>query len=182
MNAPNDRPPSVGVIAYRWWRGLQDETGDGKSKPGNATALAKLRRATFVAAMAQEETIDLFERLGFRNARRLPRVATLACLLAHVREDAANTLFARSIGRQSFSDKDSAALKPLRFQRLIDAQDEEEILRAFRRAIEIVDRRVNVADLARILLYFDDEQTRQKLTFDYYGAGLARPSAEPASA
>jgi CRISPR system Cascade subunit CasB len=166
-----------GGIARRWWRELQDETGDGKRKPGNRAALAQLRRASNIGAMAQDATLGLFRALRYRNPLRLPRVATLASLLASIRDDATEIAFARAIGRRSFSEKDSALLKPLRFQRLVDSLEEEEILRNFRRAIDILGGSANVADLARIVLNFDDERTRQRLTFDYYGAGLANPDA-----
>jgi CRISPR type I-E-associated protein CasB/Cse2 len=110
-------------------------------------------------------------------------VAALACVLAKVREDTANSLdprdsfFGRQIGRRTFEGKESAPLKPLRFKALLKAGTDEEIARGFQRAVLILRRRANVADLARTILWWDRDETRARLAFDYYGAGDASPSA-----
>lgn len=178
MSPPNASAPEPGDAARRWWRSLQGEDTQGNAKPGDRAALARLRRATPASALADEATFGLFEALGYGSGmadrKRLPRVATLACLLAHVRKNA-SAPFGRAIGRASLSDPGSAALKPLRFQSLIVAEGEEDILRAFRRALAILDDAVDVADLARIVLRFDREETRRDLAFAYFGAGAARP-------
>jgi len=166
--------------ARRWWRELQNEDAEGRAKPGDRAALARLRRATPVSAMAEEATLDLFERLGYgvHDKWRLPRVATLACLLAHVRKSGPGTpLFGRAIGRSSLL-ADESVLKPLRFRNLLAAEGEDEILRAFRRAVDLLDGEVNVGDLARIVLFFEREDTRRDLAFNYYGAGSARPAID----
>lgn len=171
------RREDVGSVARDWWRSLQPDAQT--RRPGERAALSRLRRATPLEAAMQEATLRLFQRL--RRVRpdlsrdHLPRVATLASLLAHIREDDRDTRFARAIGRADFNDDDSAALKPLRFERLIAADGEEEITRAFRRAVAILGRRANVADLARIVFWFDKEKTRRDLAFDYFGAGFAAP-------
>lgn len=179
MSAAEKSPSERADAARRWWRSLQDETAKGESKPGNRAALAQLRRASAVGALAEEQTFVLFQALGYgqNDTKRLPRVATLACLLAHIRENTGES-FGRAIGRQSIADKDSAKLKALRFQALIAANGEDEILRAFRRAVDILGGRANVADLARVVLFFDFDETRRKLAFDYYGAGMAAPDPE----
>jgi CRISPR system Cascade subunit CasB len=132
--------------------------------------------------MFEEATLLLLRRLGWRNPERLPRVATLACVLSHVREDA-EKLFGAAIGRESIDDKDSAVVSVIRFQRLLDAESEGEIERGFRRAVAMLSGQANVADLARIVLFFDHEETRRRLAFDYYAAGAAAPrAAEPGTA
>jgi CRISPR system Cascade subunit CasB len=164
-----------GSLARKWWAGLQPDA-PGR---GDRAALARLRRSQPADAMTHEATLALFRALypGSNDHRRLPRVATLACILAHVREDDGRKSFARAIGRTSFDDEDSAALKPLRFQRLVTAQGEDEMATLFRRAIALVGRCVDVADLARIILAFDSDETKRRLTFDYFGAGLAAAAA-----
>jgi CRISPR system Cascade subunit CasB len=164
-------------VARGWWWSLQPDAAT--RRPGERAALSRLRRATPLDAAMQEATLRLFRAL--RRVRpdlsrdHLPRVATLASLLAQIREDDRRTPFGRAIGRSNFDKADSAALKPLRFERLVVADGEEEIARAFRRAIAILRGRVHVADLARIVLAFDDEKTRRDLAFDYFGAGFAAP-------
>jgi CRISPR system Cascade subunit CasB len=170
---PNIR--ELGIRAKAWWNALQPGT-----PTADRAALARLRRATTADAMAHEATIELFHHLGYdnRNYKKLPRVATLACILAHVREHNPGLKFANAIGRSSLDDADSAALKPIRFQGLVtaDLQNEDEIARAFRRALAIAGDAVDVADLARIILTFDSDETRRRLTFDYFGAGIAAPT------
>ena len=169
------RAEDVGSVARRWWWSLQPDAAT--RRPGERAALSRLRRATPLDAVMQEATLRLFGDL--RRVRpdlsrdHLPRVATLASLLAQIREDDRRTPFGRAIGRSDFNNADSAALKPLRFERLIVADGEEEIARAFRRAIAILRGRVHVADLARIVFTFDEEKTRRHLAFDYFGAGFA---------
>ncbi|HMB10446.1 type I-E CRISPR-associated protein Cse2/CasB [Saliniramus sp.] len=172
------RPDDVGTMARRWWRSLQPDAQS--RRPGERAALSRLRRASPLEAAMQEATFRLFRDLrkvspGL-SQRDLPRVATLAILLAHIRADDARTPFARAIGRTDFNDGESAALKPLRFERLVAADGEDEIARAFRRAIAILGGTVNVVDLARTVFYFDREEMRRNLAFAYYGAGFAAPA------
>ena len=108
--------------AMSWWDSLQPKP----TQKGDRAALSKLRRAMPLEAMAQESTVRLFYRLGYsaEERSRLPRVATLACVLAHVREHDQTVKFANAVGRKTVEDKDSALLKPLRFQRLLAAESD----------------------------------------------------------
>lgn len=168
-----DRP----FMAFQWWKELNGER-EGKGQTGrDRAALARLRRSSPDEAMYEEATLRLFRALGFRNPNRLQRVATLAAILASVRkdEDDKRRPFGRQIGREKIDDDQTAALKIGRFKRLLDAQTEEEIATSFRRAIAILGRTANVREVARYVLFFDDERdegrTRRQLVFDYYDAG-----------
>ena len=179
--APRAAQPSFDArakAALLWWQDLQPSG----TQRGDRAALARLRRAAPRDAMAQEATLALFKRMQYAAADfdTLPRVATLACTLAHVRKNADNKKFASAIGRSSFEDAKSAAMKPLRFQRLVAAEGEDEIARGFRRAVALIDGKVNVFDLAKIVLSFDREETKRRLVFDYYGAGFDAPPTLPA--
>jgi CRISPR system Cascade subunit CasB len=173
MSSPDEIDRAA--VARRWWRALQPVTVDGVTKPGDRAALAHLRRAGTLAAMTHEATIDLFAKLGYRHESRLPRVATLAHVLAHVREDDSDP-FASAIGKRDRESK-KPVLGVLRFQRLIEANSEDEIMRSFRRAIALVQSRANVADLAQLILSFDQEDMRRRFTFNYYSARLASVAA-----
>ena len=167
MSRAEPAKKDLGQRTLEWWQDLQKDRG----------AAARLRRVSPSDAMALEPTLMLFRRLGYSHEERgrLYRVATLACVLAQVREDQKGARFANAIGRSKMEDVESAALKPLRFQRLITAVEEDEIARSFRRALAIVGSAVDVADLAKVILYFDSDSTKRKLTFDYFGAGIAAP-------
>jgi CRISPR system Cascade subunit CasB len=157
--------------ALAWWQDLQRGRG----------GVARLKRAMPTDAMMLEPTLRLFTWLGYTKRLKLPRVATLACVLASVREHAPGQRFANTIGRKTLDDAESAKLKPLRFQRLVTAASEDEITLAFRRALAIAGPVVDVADLAKLILYFDNDSTKRNLTFDYFGAGLAAPHAATAT-
>ena len=163
--------------ALSWWKSLQPEP----TQKGDRAALSRLRRATPLDAMAQEATLLLYRRLDYHNPVRLHRVATLACILAHVREHTGAIKFANAIGRTSLADADSALLKPLRFDRLKSAQSEDEIARNFRRAVAMLNGKANVYDLARLILNFDKDEVKRSLISNYYGAGIAAPNSRSSS-
>ena len=168
--------------AYKWWRSLQPDPA--RQHVGDRAALARLRRASPMEALSMEPVIQLFGKLGYKTpedaARHLPRLATLACILAHVRADQHRDgiRFGRAIGRERGEDAESAPLKPLRFQRLLAAETEEEIARSFIRTLAILRAPVDVRELAELVLNFDRDEQRQRLVFDYYHAGFAAPASD----
>jgi CRISPR system Cascade subunit CasB len=159
--------------ARDWWRGMTGTTdrSDGKARPADRAGLARLRRSSVAAAMAEEPVLRLFRRLGSSDPAELQRVAALACVLAHVRRD--NPFrFGRQIGRARFSDDESTAkLKPLRFRRLLASASDDEIAISFRRAVHLLGGEANVADLSAIILDFGTDLVRRRLIFDYYATG-----------
>lgn len=173
--------PQIGTAARGWWRALQpddDEAGD--RRPGDRAALARLRRcSTVTEAMAEEATLALFRRLGLAEPKDLPRVALIASVLAHVRnepgpEQRGHRRAIAAVGRTSPEDADSADMTPLRLRRLLACREERELMREMRRFVALAGRRVNVADLAESLFYWND-RTRARWAFDYYAAGAAAP-------
>jgi len=172
-----------GAKALAWWGELRGDPDTGR--PGDRAAMARLRRAaSIVEAMAEPAVLDLYRRLGFGPAPcearvRLPTVAVVAMVLAHVRECEARHP-ARTIGLRTPSD-DDPPLKPLRFRRLLTIDDDEELVRDMRRLVAIADRKVDVAGLARALLQWNDPERRDRVradwAFHYYAAGEAAPAA-----
>lgn len=157
-----------GAKAAAWWRGLQ---------PGAPTedrgALARLRRAARVRdAAEEEETLHLCRRLGL-GWQGLERVALAAAVLAAVREDAPGPPVARQLGPDR---EGKAALSWLRFRRLLQADTADERLIAFRRAVALAGRRINVFDLARSLLDWDD-QRRRRWIYAYHDVPEREPTA-----
>jgi CRISPR-associated endonuclease/helicase Cas3 len=105
--------------ARGWWENLQpSKNGDDRARGGNRAALARLRRcSTWIEAAAEPETALLFRRIGHGDERRLPRLAVLAAVLAHVRADEVLKV-ASSIGPQGGDDA-TAVLSSLRLRRLL---------------------------------------------------------------
>lgn len=191
MTPAAERQPSPYESARSWWRSLQPEFEEGRRiREGDRAALARLRRAGTVAeGMAEEATHALYDRLGYGrlDPRRLrfPRVAVVAMVLAHVRADAkaderGRPTAARTVGRASLGDPDSARMKPLRFRRLLACRDDEDLAREMRRLVALAGETVDVGDLARSILYWNDD-TRARWAFAYYAAGRSAPSDDTAT-
>ena len=186
--------PKPADVARTWWAELQDYHQDGsRNLRADRAVRARLRRADRDKALTEEAVLALYRRLtpegesGFREWR-MDLALRLALVLVHVREDVSTDdngirkSFARQLGRANFSDPiEEARLKPLRFQRLLAARDETEIVQGFRRAVDLAGNKANVRDLAGLLLNWKSEKTRARFAFDYFAAGNAAPKtdAEP---
>jgi CRISPR system Cascade subunit CasB len=171
-------------IARRWWDALQDvRRGDGTPNPTRDRAsLAQLRRAaTPLEAIEAPAVFDLYKRLGFGRAdveRRLPRVAVVASVLAHVRKDSAPGDQPRRFAEMLGQGGERPVMSPLRFKRLLAATEDRDLLIAFRRAVALVGgKNIDVGDIAASLLDWSDRR-RMRWAFDYYGAGFAAPKQD----
>ena len=164
--------------AVAWWCDLQRDPA--RNRPGDRAALARLRRcATVAEAMQDPATIDLFRRGGGGSPKHLPDAGLTAAVLAHVREDDPDAPYiARRIGPDNTGDPGTALLKPLRFRRLLDADTPDERLTAFRRLVALCGGKLNLRDLARALLHWDEERQR-RWVYDYWNAGQAFSSVAP---
>jgi CRISPR system Cascade subunit CasB len=153
------------AAAATWWRDLQPTD----SRPGDRGALARLRRcSTVTEAMLDPATIGLLQRCGGTGPKDLPDAGLAAAVLAHVREDdTENRSIARRIGPTDLDHPETALVKVGRFRRIVEATTHDERLTAFRRLVAITGDRLNVSDLARALLRWDDE-TLRRWTFNYW--------------
>jgi CRISPR system Cascade subunit CasB len=169
--------------AEHWWRGLQPSNRDGKRNPlSDRAALARLRRADLLSAISDSATFALFRALGRSRPEDLPDAALCAAVLAGVREDRRNEHPARTLGPPAMEQVEQAAMKPLRFRRLIEADTPEDRLILLRRAVQLApDRRLNLRGLASACLDWSQDR-RRRWIFEYYAAGRAAPDAaiEPA--
>lgn len=183
---------SEASAAKTWWRSLQPREEKGRIIPGNRAAIARLKRCGTALEAASEPAVGKLLAELFPHASRetriamLPRVAALAAVLAHVRDDDAGSGFAKTLGNPRGDDGSTPLLSPVRFKRLQATRDTDETLTSFRRAVLLLGKTADVQDLARILLAWDDDalgdRTRTIFAFDYHGAGLAAPDADPTAA
>lgn len=160
----------AGAIAAEWWHELNPQNG---LRSGHyRAALAHLRRAgTPLEAIQEAATLSLIQRLP--HYRNKDRIAALAGILAWVRENDDRRV-ARVVGRDSL-DNEKAVMSEVRFRRLLQVVEDEELMEAMRRLVRLSDRKVNVCDLSNSVLYWGD-RVRKRWVFDYYGVSLAAPS------
>jgi CRISPR system Cascade subunit CasB len=162
--------------AAQWWQTLQPYWPNGKPNPtSDRAALARLRRGDLLAAATDPVTMELFRALGCRRQEELPNVALCAAVLANVRENRKEEHPARTLGPLPGEPAEQAKMKPLRFRRLIEAEDPEERLILLRRAVQLAGDNLNVAELASACLSWTTER-RQRWIFEYYAAGRAAPA------
>ena len=113
---------------------------NGERNPqGDRAALARLRRADLLQAMQDPATSALFIALGKRRAEDLPDVALCAAVLATVRDNRPEHP-ARTLGPTSDNAPEQSAMKPLRFRRVIEADNPQARLEMLRRAVQLADR------------------------------------------
>ncbi|WP_374449834.1 type I-E CRISPR-associated protein Cse2/CasB [Stella sp.] len=193
MTSDRSAPLPTTAIVRIWWRRHQPRLADGTRNPdADRAAMARLRRAGVADALADPAVLDLYRRLGLGAsdralAERLPWVAAVATVLAHVREDAPadgagrRTHPARAAGRKHFDDPpETAIVKPMRFRRLLTARAVEEVERQMRRLVAVLPPgAIDVGALGRSILDWPDpgrgDRTRTRWAFEYHAAGEATP-------
>jgi len=151
-------------VLLDWWNKLEDHRGD----------RAALRRA---ASIEQVFFNPAFHRLwrGLKDTRwrREERVALIAALAARVREHRPEKTFAAQLGTPP-RGREKAALSGLRFRRLLQARESDELLQACSRAIAMCGHKVNLLNLAESIYWWGDG-VQKNWAFDYYDAN---PSAD----
>jgi CRISPR system Cascade subunit CasB len=179
----DDRQVRWDQVARRWWATIQGEQDVASHRGRDRAALARLRRAgTPVEALEEPAVFDLYKKLGFSRSdidRRLPRVAVVAAVLAHIKGDAApaETGFRRRFA-ETLGQGERPLMSELRFKRLLSATDDRDLMTSFRRAVALAGgKNIDVGDLAASLLDWSDRR-RMRWAFDYYGAGIAAPKRD----
>ncbi len=153
QRAMTDDDPGKAILG--WWA---REIGDRSASRARAQA-ARLSRAEALEVITEPCVHALSRQINLRDPARL---VPLVQVLAHVRTHGPSSL-ARRLGAG-----DTAPLSPARFQRLIRA-DETELVDQLRRALRMVNRECNVARLGGDLIRWDEETTRTRWSFDYFG-------------
>ncbi|MBI3045721.1 MAG: type I-E CRISPR-associated protein Cse2/CasB [Betaproteobacteria bacterium] len=141
----------VGKLLYTWWKGLDDDRA----------SRAILRRAADVTAVTLTAPYQrLYRRLceaGWSDARRNDALAAAVGLLAHVREgdDNAKSLAASMSTRIEGGDR--PRVSKLRFMRLLESPDLEALFTGLRRALPLMNHRVDVLMLANDVVEWGDK-------------------------
>lgn len=188
------RRSSRGQTAYEWWRDncKQPSTDeDGPPRKYDPAIRAKLRRChSNTEAASIRAVVVLAERL--QALRKDPRpfdpaidaALGLARVLAYVVQDIPEAPM-RAAGWKRFPGADAKSqeddvqpvLSETRFRRLLGVESGEEQVTAFIRLVKLLGGRVNVAQLSRDFLHWNNAETRKRWAFDYYHASFAAPTS-----
>jgi CRISPR system Cascade subunit CasB len=163
MQPDDDRRPA---LIRGWWQALQQDPG----------ARAQLRRCrTPIEAQAQPATIDFMVRMGWKppEGNRYDwygeRLAAIATVLAHVREDSTQPV-ARSLGTTRGSDR--PILSNSRWERLCSAEGHENIATEFTRVVQMLGGTADVVDLTFAIRSWDSDtnhRKKQQWIYAYHG-------------
>jgi len=144
-------------IITAWWESLAATPGD----------RACLRRCRTPAQVCFEPAFHrLVTALGPVGAMHPDRIAVIAGVLSHVRTNNPPTKFATLMGSVKEKTK-KARVSGLRFRRLIQCSDREDLYLPLIRMVVMVGESANVADLAESI-YWWNERTKKDWAFAYY--------------
>ncbi len=162
-SAPQNAEPRPETLVLAWWRRLQD--------PAQRGPRAELRRANDLNEVA---LTPAYHQLlaALRDSRWQPkdeeweRLALIAATLSRIEQDAPEHAPAEQFAAPRKSGQ-GPRLSGLRFRRLIQEPDHAALFTPMQRVVRQLDKRANVAALARDLYWWNDDVRRRWAT-DYY--------------
>lgn len=141
-----------------WWGKLESNRGD----------RAQLKRAASLTDVALTSAYQrLCRRLSTQDwsAQDRDRFAAVAGLLAHVKVSDARRPEKAMSERKPGDDK--PPVSELRFMRLLESRNLDDLFPALRRVLPLMEYRVNIIELANDLMHFDDEDGKVKKQWAY---------------
>jgi len=142
----SDTPTTIEICA-RWWRDLDHHTGD----------RAALRRCDSVtAALIVPTTHTLIGQLA-GHYFRIEHAAALAALLAHVKSIDSDVRLP-----EAMAQGDRPKVSTLRFRRILASTDIDELLSQLRRAIALLNGRVDLPSLVDALRSWRFDPTKKQ--------------------
>lgn len=155
------RDNAAGEVLVKWWNELAEDKG----------GRAELRRAADVTRVVMSPA---YQRLHRRLCEVLPegqvpahkqdRLAIAAALLAHVKEDDSASVPLAMSRREEGGDR--PPVSPLRFRRLLETADIDDLFVGLRRVLPLLHHRVNVVALTQDVLNWGDA-TRKRWAYGY---------------
>lgn len=146
---------------------------------------ARLRRSRSIEEAAMEPAFhDLLRRLGRSPGSRTTSSAPEAEVLSELAALAATAAMVENdeqiaLGRQMGRPREGSSASPVsaaRFRRLLEAEALEDRFHVLRRTLPLLDRRVDLTELARVLRDWTPA-LRRRLAYDYYDSA---PQAQEA--
>lgn len=149
------RDTLFGKAMLEWWRGLEEDRA----------SRAVLRRASTVTAVTLSPPYQrLFRRLQTMGwnadgvSSRNDRLAAIAGLMAHVREDQLGPP-AKAMSHKP--DGDRPLVSELRFTRLLESPDVDSLYLGVRRILPLMNHRIDVIALANDILHWGDKVKKE---------------------
>lgn len=151
----------------RWWKTLVIENPTGPARADRAV----LRRAHDLTAVA---CLPAYQRVyramagaegaGDWSTYQQERIAAIVALLAHVKAD--NGLSLPKAMSLHAEGSDRNPVSELRFRRLLDAGDAETLFVGLRRALSLIEYRVDPESLANDVFFWGDS-IKKRWAYDY---------------
>lgn len=164
-----DKPPERSYqLLQEWWESLKENTGD----------RAALRRATCLTEVffikAFNSLLNKLRNEGYAvSDYSLTKLAAISGLAAQIKTDTPEKL-GYSFGSPTSGGK--APISELRIRNILARDDFEELFQLLRRAISIVNSKINISNLAAIIWNWkpmadkNPYDSRRILALDYYAA------------
>lgn len=154
----------AGNQLMEWWEKLPDNRGD----------RARLRRC---GSLIEVMFIETFHRLDTRlgNYERIDheKLACVVGVLSHVKVNISEKSFASQMALPSNHGQGSR-VSGLRFRRLLQCRNNDELFTALVRVVRLLDGTANVRSLAEDIYRWGDN-TRKQLAFEYYSNAPSEP-------
>lgn len=142
----------------KWWHGLDDDRGARAELRRCHNLLAVMQTPAFHAARQQ-----LIQAGASEATASSLRLAAVIALLSHLGESSDDSL------PRAFSAGDPGdppPVSPLRFRRILEAQDDEDFFRALRRVLPLVGKKLSPVRLANDVMHWGDS-VRKRWVYDY---------------
>lgn len=162
MKLEFDRNKPAGEMLVKWWAELADDKG----------GRAELKRAADVTRVVMSPAYQRLHRMlckvlpdGQVPAHKEDRLAIAAALLAHVKDDDSGASLPVLMSKRE-QEGDRPPVSPLRFRRLLETTDVEDLFVSLRRVLPLLSHRANVVALANDVVNWGD-LTRKRWAYAY---------------
>lgn len=152
------RDPVTTEVLLGWWRGLDDARGE----------RAVLRRCSTHEEVAFSPEYHRLRRdlQKFSGRVDAEKLAIVAGVLSHVRENLKNTSFAELMATPKLKGA-SPRVSEIRFRRLLSVKDPASLYPTMIRLVRMTDGKAPIGDLANGLYWWND-RTKKNWAFAYY--------------
>lgn len=154
----------VGKELLRWWQDLDEHRGDRAELRRAESLLSVMQLPAFHVALVRLRDAGWAEAGDPNQGERLALVIGLAAQVRSAPGAAAQAQLPRLA--EAFSEGEKPAVSSLRFRRLLESANEEELFARLRRVLPLVKERVNLLQLSSDAFYWGDA-VRKSWIYNY---------------